>query len=238
MSFKQIIILFIIGAGLWACSSVRSIYVQTDKLPVTTYTEPNDSIQDFLTPYKEELSEEMDKVIGYATGEFVRYRPEGPLGNFVVDATLDYLVRYKKIPGDQYICLMNHGGLRAPISKGNITVGDIYKLMPFDNTVVIAKLPMHALDSICDYIKSSGGEPIAGFTVKNGPCSLNYKKNEDTLYVVTSDYLYSGGDHMNFFKLSYSHENTGVFLRDMLIDYVEEMDTIRPITEGRISFER
>jgi 2',3'-cyclic-nucleotide 2'-phosphodiesterase (5'-nucleotidase family) len=237
MSFKQIILLFTVGAGLWACSSVRNIYVQTDRVPVTTLTEPNDSISQFIKPYKNELSYEMDKVIGYATKDFVRYRPEGSLGNFVVDATLDYLIRSNEIPRDRYICLMNHGGLRAPISEGNITTGDIYKLMPFDNTVVIAKLPISALDSICDYIKSSGGEPIAGFTVKDGPCSLNNENTSDTLYVVTSDYLFNGGDHMNFFEMNYSSRNTGVFLRDMLIDYVKVQDTIRPVIEGRINFE-
>ena len=237
MGFKRIILLCTVGAGLWACSSVRNIYVQTDRIPVSGVTEPNDSIEEFIRPYKNELSLEMDKVIGYATNDLVRYRPEGSLGNFVVDATLDYLVRYNEIPKDQYICLMNHGGLRSPISKGDITTGDIYKLMPFDNTVVIAKLPMSALDSICEYIKSSGGEPIAGFTVKNGPCSLNHKNDSDTLYVVTSDYLFNGGDHMDFFQLNYSYKNTGVFLRDMLIDYVKEEDTIRPILEGRINVE-
>ncbi len=237
MSFKQVILLFTVGAGLWACSSVRNIYVQTDRVPVTTLTEPNDSISDFIKPYKKELSYEMDKVIGYATEDLVRLRPEGALGNFVADATLDYLIRSKEIPKDQYICLMNHGGLRAPISKGNITTGDIYKLMPFDNTVVITKLPISSLDSICNYIQSSGGEPIAGFTLKNASCTLNFKNTSDTIYVVTSDYLFNGGDHMDFFEMNYSARNTGVFLRDMLIDYVKEHDTIRPVIEGRINFE-
>ncbi len=237
MSFKQVILLFTVGAGLWACSSVRNIYVQTDRVPVTTLTEQNDSISDFIKPYKKELSYEMDKVIGYATEDLVRLRPEGALGNFVADATIDYLIRSQEIQKDQYICLMNHGGLRAPISKGDITTGDIYKLMPFDNTVVLAKLPVSALESICDYIQSSGGEPLAGFTLKDGSCALNAKNNSDTLYVVTSDYLFNGGDHMDFFELSYSSRNTGVFLRDMLIDFVKEYDTIRPVIEGRINFE-
>lgn len=237
MSLKKIIILFTIGAGLLACSSVTDLYVQTDKVPVTTIVEPDDSLQLYIKPYKVELSSEMDRVIGYAAEPIVRNRPEGTLGNFVVDATLDYLERSKRIPEDQYICIMNHGGLRSPISKGNITVGDIYRLMPFDNTVVIAKLPMQALDSICNYLQSSGGEPINGFTVSNGSCTLNNESLSDTLYVLTSDYLFNGGDQMNFFEMHYDYENSGVFLRDMLIDYVENKDTIQPEIEDRITFE-
>lgn len=237
MNLKLLIGLFIVGAGLWACSSVNEVYVQTDRVPVSTLAEPDDSIQAFIEPYKNELSYEMDKVIGYAENEFVRARPEGGLGNFVTDATVDYLVRHDVIGRNRYICIMNHGGLRSPISQGNISTGDIYKLMPFDNTVVIVKLPVSALDSICNYLTNSGGEPISGFNYDNGKCKLTVQNDSDTLYVVTSDYLFNGGDNMDFFELHYDYENTGVFLRDMLIDYVEVNDTIKPLLDGRISFE-
>ena len=33
-------------------------------------------------------------------------------------------------------CLLNTGGLRSSIGKGTVSLGDIYKLMPFDNTIV------------------------------------------------------------------------------------------------------
>ncbi|MGM0479750.1 MAG: 5'-nucleotidase C-terminal domain-containing protein [Bacteroidota bacterium] len=237
MNKIQLFVIGCIGAGLWACSSVRSVYVQTDKVPVTTLTAPDDSMEAFIAPYKEKLAAEMDRPIGYATGDLKRDRPEGALGNFVVDATLDYLEREGRIPAERYICIMNNGGLRSPISSGTITVGDIYKLMPFDNTVVVAKLPVNALDSICQYLASSGGEPIAGFTMENGSCELNSPADSDTLYVVTSDYLFNGGDHMDFFEMHYSYRNTGVFLRDMLIREVEVRDTIQPVLEERITLE-
>ncbi len=226
-----------IGAGLWACSSVRKVYVQTDKVPITTLSAPDDSMQAFIAPYKQQLAAEMDRQIGYATDNLKRGRPEGSLGNFVVDATLSFLEREGSIPEQRYVCIMNNGGLRSPISQGIITVGDIYKLMPFDNTVVVAKLPKNALDSICQYLTSSGGEPIAGFTMNEGSCQVNSPSDPDTLYVVTSDYLFNGGDHMDFFGMHYSYRNTGVFLRDILIQEVEERDTIRPVIDDRITLE-
>lgn len=234
MKLTQTLVILIIGAGLWACSSVTNVYVQRDRVPVTSITEPDSTIQDFVAPYKKELSHEMDRIIGYAPNDIVRARPEGKLGNFVTDATMDYLIRNEWIPSGKYICLMNHGGLRAPLSKGQITVGDIYKLMPFDNTVVLAKLPMNALDTICDYLRESGGEPISGFQVTDSTCALNYENEKDTLFVVTTDYLFNGGDNMSFFQMKYSHQNTGVFLRDMLLEEVEKNDTIHPVIENRI----
>lgn len=234
MKLKQTLLVMIIGAGLWACSSVTAIYVQTDKVPVTTVTQADPETVEFIEPYKKELSHEMDRVIGYAPTDIERARPEGKLGNFVVDATMNYLVENDWIPEDKYVCLMNHGGLRAPLSQGNITVGDIYKLMPFDNTVVIAKLPMSSLDSICQYLRKSGGEPISGFEVTGSSCQLNNRSDEDTLFIVTTDYLFNGGDNMRFFEMNYAAQNTGVFLRDMLLKEVEQNDTIWPTVNGRI----
>lgn len=234
MVVKQLILLFIIGAGLWACSSVSEVYVQTDRVPVTTVTEEDSTIAAFIKPYTKELSIEMDRVIGYAKDDLLRDRPEGKLGNFVVDATLDYLVSENWIQPNKYVCLMNHGGLRAPISKGDISVGDIYKLMPFDNTVVITKLPISTLDSICAYLQKSGGEPIAGFKVSPSGCELNGQNGSDTLYMVTTDYLFNGGDNMRFFKMNYSVQNTGVFLRDILLNHAEQHDTLDPLIDGRI----
>ena len=34
------------------------------------------------------------------------------------------------------IGITNGGGIRAPLSKGKITMGDMYMIMPFDNTLV------------------------------------------------------------------------------------------------------
>jgi len=236
MKRYQFLGIIILGAGLLACSS-SSVFVQRDKIEVNTATAPTDSIQEFIAPYKHQLAAEMDKKIGFATGNLVRNRPEGALGNFVIDETVHYLENNNLLGDHHYISIMNHGGLRAPISRGDITVGDIYKLMPFDNTIVLAKLPATEMDSIVAYLKHSGGEPIGGFRIHGDhtdfPEGVELK---DTLYVVTTDYLINGGDKMNFFKRRYEKENTGVFLRDALIQRVKELDTVRPLLDERLKW--
>src|SRR5690554_520532 len=236
MKVFQILWITLVGAGLLACSSA-SVFDQTDRVGINTATAPDDSIQAFIAPYQEELAANMNRVIGYATGDFLRDRPEGALGNFVIDETENYLEVEGWLKGKHYISIMNHGGLRSPISKGDITVGDVYKLMPFDNTIVLAKLPVSELESIIDYLKKSGGEPIGGFQIHGNhthfPKGANIK---DTLYVITTDYLANGGDNMSFFKSSYEINNTGVFLREALIKRVETVDTIRPILDNRINW--
>jgi 5'-nucleotidase len=167
----------------------------------------------------------------------LRGRPEGALGNFVIDETENYLNENNWLKGKHYISIMNQGGLRSPISKGNITVGDIYRLMPFDNTIVLAKLPANELASIIEYLKNSGGEPIGGFTINRDDVYLDNKVElKDTLYVITTDYLVNGGDNMRFFKRSYEIIDTGIFLREALINRVEEIDTLLPILDNRIKW--
>ncbi|MEX2483215.1 MAG: 5'-nucleotidase C-terminal domain-containing protein [Brumimicrobium sp.] len=234
---KRIQILWIvcIGAGLWACSSVTPVYVQTDKVEVNTATQSDSEMDEMIQPYRDSLSEEMNRVIGYAKGDLINERPVGSLGNFVVDETMDYLVEEQLIQRDDYICIMNFGGLRAPISKGDIQVGDIYKLMPFDNTIVFLKLPAKNINEIADYLRNSGGEPIAGFSIDDKEYYFD-KKNalKDTLYVVTTNYLANGGDKMSFLENPYEIVDTGIFLRDLLLDQVEDKDTIVPVKDQRI----
>lgn len=235
MNRLQILLLTIIGAGLWACSSVSPIYVQTDKVEVNTSVEKDSSLASFIKPYRDSLALEMERVIAFAADDFINERPVGALGNFVVDQTMDYVYQQQLVQRDDYICIMNFGGLRSPINQGNVKVGDIYKLMPFDNTIVLLKLPADRMGEISDYLRNSGGEPIGGFHLTSDSYQLNEnKKLEDTLFVVTTDYLANGGDHMNFLKDSYEKIDTGIFLRDILLEMVEEKDTIVPYVDERI----
>lgn len=236
MKVFQILWIIAVGAGLLACSSA-SVFVQTDKLAINTSIAPDDSIQAFIAPYTKELAANMNRVIGYASGDLFRDRPEGALGNFVIDETEYYLQERGWLKDNHYISIMNHGGLRSPISKGDINVGDIYRLMPFDNTIVLAKLPVSELDSIVAYLKKSGGEPIGGFQINGN--HIHFPEGvtlQDTLYVITTDYLSNGGDNMGFFKRSYEINDTGIFLREALIERVEAIDTLRPVIDHRINW--
>lgn len=235
MNRIRLVLLGIIGAGLWACSSVSPLYVQSDKLEVNTSIQKDSAMASFIEPYRDSLALEMERVIAYATNDFINERPVGALGNFVIDQTMNYVLNKKLVQRDDYICIMNYGGLRAPINQGKVHVGDIYKLMPFDNTIVLLKLPQERMENIARYLRNSGGEPIGGFQLTSNSYELNANKVvQDTLFVVTTDYLANGGDRMNFFKNAYDKVDTGIYLRDILLEMVEEKDTIVPQVDDRI----
>jgi 2',3'-cyclic-nucleotide 2'-phosphodiesterase (5'-nucleotidase family) len=68
--------------------------------------------------------------------------------------------------------------------------------------------------------------------VKGKPLEIN-----TTYYVVTSDYLANGGDNMIFFKKGLQKFDLDYKLRNIIIDYLKEVDTIEVKTDSRITKE-
>jgi 2',3'-cyclic-nucleotide 2'-phosphodiesterase (5'-nucleotidase family) len=121
------------------------------------------------------------------------------------------------------ICLLNTGGIRSSLGKGELTLGDFYKLMPFDNTIVWIELPIEALDDIAAYITKTGGEPISNCKVEKGKLKLNsMREGAQTFIVITSDYLANAGDKMDFLKKGKIVNQTGKLMRDVLIDHAKQ----------------
>jgi 2',3'-cyclic-nucleotide 2'-phosphodiesterase (5'-nucleotidase family) len=62
-------------------------------------------------------------------------------------------------------------------------------------------------------------------------------ENETLYYVITSDYLSNGGDKMDFFKKGTATFDLNYKLRNILIDYLKETDTIPILKDKRILIE-
>jgi len=132
------------------------------------------------------------------------------------------------------ICLLNTGGIRSSIGKGSITLGDFYKVMPFDNTVVWVEMPIEALDEIGEHIQKTGGEPISNCIVEGGKLKLNSTpEGAKTFIVITSDYLANGNDKMEFFKKGKIFNEPGKLLRDVLIEHAKQEGVLISNTEVR-----
>ena len=159
----------------------------------------------------------MREVISKSKNNFTKSRPNSSLGNWSADAILNSVD--KSVFGlKSYFCLLNYGGLRSVLNKGDVYLEDIYKLMPFDNEIVVVELPFSSLEKIKKYIISSGGEPISNAILKfnkinfTSPVTDNY-----SFYVITSDYLMNGGDNMSFFQDKINVIHTNILLRDAMI---------------------
>lgn len=228
------IFIFIIGAGLTACSFGTHTFVKGTSIALdTTYRSVN-IVDSIVSPYKQELDKEMNQVITFSEVNFINRRPSGNLGNLMADIIL--AKGREQLQGQPVICLLNFGGLRAPLSQGNVTLGDIFKIMPFDNQLVLVRMPASSIYEIRDYLIQSGGEPIAGFGITQQGLSdaAGDPWKEQDFWVITSDYLFNGGDKMNFFRQHLEMINPGILLRDIIIDYAKSHPVLTDRNEDRI----
>jgi 2',3'-cyclic-nucleotide 2'-phosphodiesterase (5'-nucleotidase family) len=230
------LVIGVIGAGLLACSSVTTISVSAESVPITKEYERTNKIDSIISPFRTTLAEEMEVVIAIADQEFIKGRPNGSLNNWSADAVLASQ-RFRLDIRIPTFCLLNFGGLRNPISKGEVTLGDLYRLMPFDNEIVCVELPISSIEDIEKYLKLSGGEPIAGARLVDGKLRIDdFDVHSESVLVVTSDYLFNGGDKMTFFENSISKFDTGILLRDALINQAKIQGQLVWNNDARISF--
>ena len=230
------ILLFSIGAGLWACSSVSTISMQTQRVAVDQRFSLTSSLDSLIQPYKDSMNREMGEIIAHASVDFISARPSSNLGNWFTDAIFTNQTRTVRM-SEPIFCLFNTGGIRSTLNKGAITLGDLFKLMPFENEIVWVRMPIESLSEIEAYIQKSGGEPISNAKMIQGKLELSGRTENTThFWVITSDYLMNGGDKMAFFEKRTSVNLTGKLLRDALIQEAKEQGELREDTTERISF--
>src|SRR6185436_12226907 len=81
----------------------------------------------------EKVKAKMAEMIGEATEDLTYSRvAESPLPNLVADAFRE--------TGKTQIAIHNVGGIRSKIAKGKITWGNVFEVLPFQNTLVTLKL--------------------------------------------------------------------------------------------------
>jgi 2',3'-cyclic-nucleotide 2'-phosphodiesterase (5'-nucleotidase family) len=245
---KLILISFIVLFA--ACKPVyvvqkteQAIYSFSDSVN----TKDDSAVYAFILPYKEKMEAEMKTVLAQSEYTMERGVPESRLGNFVADACMKETEKFYH-PADGHsadFSFFNTGGLRRPLPKGNITRGDVFELMPFENELVILTLNGVYVKKIFNFIASKDGAPVSRvkFKLRNKEAMDIYINNQplDTNKIykaLTSDYLANGGDSYNFL-VSIPKEYLNLKVRDALIQYLtEEGKSGRIIsvnTDGRIT---
>ncbi len=225
MILRKFILLFA-GAGLWACSSHLVVNGNSNKEAVSQNIIADSSLVSIIKPYKDSLDKRMNEVIAYSEEDFNVKRPASNLMNWVANALFVNQTKTVRL-SQPVVCLLNTGGIRSSIGKGNVTLGDLYKVMPFDNTVVWVELPIEVLPEIEAYLNKSGGEPMANLTLIEGKLSITSSPENPThFWVITSDYLLNGGDKMTFFTKRTNVNETGKLLRNVLIEEARSQGTL------------
>ena len=246
---KLIASLFILLLIFSSCNSDQEFQLEkkesyTSYIPVDSLSvlEADSAIAKTIAPYKKELDKMMNRVIGTTDQEIFKNRPNGSLNNLAADMVLEMTLRKlgEKDLRPQ-ICLLNYGGLRYPLPKGEVTVADIYQLMPFQNEAVVLELSGKQMKAMFKYLIDKNGQPISGLKLEASNQSLRkaliqgkeFDENQ-SYYIVTSDYLAEGGDQMSFLKEPVQSYRTGFLIRDLMIEYFEFKSQNNEIVKANI----
>lgn len=202
----------------------------------------DETLHKIIEPYKEKLDGEMNRVISYTPVDLHKDGFNSPLANLNCDMVLEEsnLIYEKSHNRKIDICLLNHGGMRRTFTKGDLTVKNVYELMPFENQAVVVTLSGDKIQEMVQFLSDSDkGHPISGikFIVNDkNSIEINGQKFDPnrTYTVVTNDYLQKGGDEMYFFSDPVKMESLNMKLRDLMLNYFEKHDTIKVNLDQRI----
>lgn len=226
-----------IGVAMGCFLMLASCRTGGGVVSIDAYRVPMDSVWEkvpdaeavaLLAPYKASMDSVMNEVKGEAAVSMDRFRPESPLSNLVADVLRLAAKDVMGCPAD--MGLVNIGGIRNVLTQGPVTTGNIYEILPFENSLCILTLKGTDLRVLLGNIAVRGGEGVSGITMaidSTGQvlqAAIDGKPIEDErLYTVsTIDYLAEGNDGMTALTKAQSRIcPEGATLRNLFMQYVE-----------------
>lgn len=208
---------------------------------------PEADMESVLKPYLDEAEAGLGEVMGRSRVTLTRSgKSNSVMGNFVTDAM--------RLAFEADLGFSNVGGLRTDLPSGNVTEGDLVRLLPFGNTLVVVELDGRQICSIFDRkaSKSSSGIFFSGAEVVVDPSAPEGQRVlelqvagapilPDRLYrCVTSDYLMEGNSGYELLtevpdeRVQY----TQILTRDAVRRYLQQNSPIAPRVDDRFREDR
>jgi len=219
-------------------------------------------IRELVGIYEAELSAFAYEVVGTASEDLLHQRVPGgdlPGGSLIAPVICDAMLwKMDQVGMEVDVAILNAGGARIAVPAGEITVGTVYTLMPFGNSLAVLELSgsqIHdiledALSNIFDDGNSDGSFPYAaglrfmadiempeGERVHSvevfGSGGWGPLDHSGAYRIVTNAFLARGGDGYDSF-VEIEALDTGFIDAEVFMDYLLENGTVSP-AESRIT---
>jgi 5'-nucleotidase len=203
-------------------------------LTLHQFIEPDKETIKLINKYKSKLNYKMNEVIMTANKSISRKKDkqgESPLAKIISKSMMEEM--------NTDIAFIHHGGIRLSLDKGDITVEDIYRSLPFNHKVVKIKLTGKQIKAVLEQQWKNNKENLLQ------PVGVSYHIEEHTktggkikdlhdnkgkeiipsqVYTVAiSDYLALGGDGFTAFKAG-NIIKTGPMVKDVFINYIKNKE--------------
>jgi 5'-nucleotidase len=214
--------------------------------------------KDRIAELAKPLDEIRNKVVAESSGAIDGAREscrvqECSGGNLIADAMLD---RVK----DQgvTIALQNGGGIRASIDAGEVTMGEVLTVLPFQNTLSTFEVSGETLKAALEnavsqveegagrflqvaglkYVwdpKAAAGARIVSVEVAGADGTFEPLDPAATYLVVSNNFVRNGGDGFAMFVDAANAYDFGPDLADVVAEYMAKNKPYAPYTDGRIT---
>ena len=247
MNLKTLII-FALLFSVFSCKKEITYLTKIEgkNIDITDSLETVKSIDNFVKPYRDHINKSLDSVLAYSVETYAKNDSElnTAIGNFLADLVFDQAnpIFNKRTGKNIDFVLLNHGGIRSIISKGNVTTRTAFEVMPFENSLVVVDLKGVQVKELLDYLaRNKRAHPISKLhlAIDNNNNIVEAAIDEKPIdldknyFVCTNDYLVNGGDRMDFFKIHDSIYALDYKVRNAMIDYLKKVDTINPVRDNR-----
>ncbi len=223
-------------------SKYKLIPINLASYPNAPHIKPDQKLIDFLTPYQQKANTELDSgTIGIAKDDFSGNRKptrseQTALGQLLLKA--------QAFVTNADVSIIQSGGIRASLEKGDVTYRDILSIHPFGTAIVTVTLTgkelKKYLQQILQHNPGSGGYPqLFNLTFKKQKIYVKGKliKDSQTYKISINSYIASGGDKYPILDKHHSYVNSGLNLAKALEMYIKnhsplELDQYQPVVKN------
>jgi 5'-nucleotidase len=232
-----------LGEVLLEISDKQVSYKYSHLIKIDKDVPEDKKVKEIINKYYVKIEKEMNEKIAHSTIFFNGsahdlYRMESNLGDLITDVMKEHY--------GADVAILNSGGIRSNLNKGDITMGDVYSVLPFDNRLVILDVKGSKLKEVLQYSLSRRGQSgfiqLSGvrFIMENGSfLELFVGKSpldDNKIYkIVTIDYLLTKKGKFKDLGIFITKE-TDDFLRDIFIDYLKKKKELEEPESGRMNF--
>lgn len=209
--------------------------------PVDSTVPEDPDVAFILEDYERELrlAYDLDRVITRATENVRRFGTAGgdsPLGNLVAEA----MQTRKYVETD--FAVTNSLGIRTDILEGDVTVETMFNVLPFENTIATMFLSGSEVQELLDYAtrRAAGRGCSSQVQVSGISFTMNCRTGEaegirilgrplepDAVYeMATNNYMAWGGSGFEMLKRNTTKKDTGIAIRNAVIDYLKPLPAI------------
>lgn len=217
--------------------SIKESYIALDNVNGYKAEKPilNHPVEKIVRKANEEVDPLTSEIIGVNTDkELTRTQTVSPYGSSVLGNWASDVTR-QAVNAD--VGFQNNGGLRINIPVGDITVGTMWRFMPFDNTIYKLNMKKSDIKSLLEQTVMDNGKGIQVSGIK-----FSYDPNRESLDRVTEitredgseisddeiltvaapDFLATGGDNFTTFVKcggDNPENDTHIVVRDKFIEW-------------------